>query len=398
MPDSAAQRFDQQLTDAVAAFRERFGREPQFAAAAPGRVNLIGEHTDYNDGFVFPIAIEYQTLIVAARREDNQATVVSASQDQPAEFAVDASLTPGEPKWANYVKGVVAGCLEKQLNPGGFDAMVNSTVPLGGGLSSSAALEVATATLIEQMAGRTLGGVEKALICQQAEHRFAGMPCGIMDQFISAMGQAGSAMLLDCRSHETRQVAMDDPSVTVLIANTNVKHELTGGEYAERRAQCEAAAKALGVSSLRDVDINTVIKAKRDLDPTVFKRAYHVVGEIERTTRAADMLEARDYEAFGRAMHDSHLTLRDAFEVSCDELDLMVDLAEERLGAGGVYGSRMTGGGFGGCTVTLVRTDKAESVKRFLYTHYLEKAGIEPTIFTTGPGAGASVVELPLKG
>ncbi len=398
MAETADQRFDRRLDEAVAAFRERFGREPQFAAAAPGRVNLIGEHTDYNDGFVFPIAIEYQTIVVADRRDDGQAVVASMSQDEVATFAVDASLQPGEPKWANYVKGVVAGCLAKGLDPGGFDAVVHSAVPLGGGLSSSAALEVATATLIEAMCGRQLAGVEKALLCQQAEHTFAGMPCGIMDQFISAMGEQGKAMLLDCRSHEARQVAMDNPSVTVLIANTNVKHELTGGEYAERRAQCEAAAKALGVNSLRDVDINTVIKAKRDLDPLVFKRAYHVVGEIERTRRAADMLEARDYEAFGRAMHDSHLTLRDAFEVSCDELDLMVDLAEERLGEGGVYGSRMTGGGFGGCTVTLVRTDKAESVKRYLYTHYLENAGIEPNLFTTRPGAGARVVQLTTQG
>jgi galactokinase len=206
------------------------------------------------------------------------------------------------------------------------------------------------------------------------------------------MGQAGHALLLDCRSRQTRLVPLADPSVAVLIVDTRVAHALTGGEYAQRRAQCEQAAAALGVASLRDAEMTQLIRSKPTLDPLVFRRAYHVVREIDRTQRAAELLEVGDYEGFGRLMHDSHVTLRDAFEVSCDELDLLVDIAMDIGPRGGVYGSRMTGGGFGGCTVSLVRAEKVESITRRLYTVYLEKAGIEPAVFVTRPSDGARPV------
>ena len=385
-----------QLKQAIELFTRHFGRAPACAAAAPGRVNLIGEHVDYNNGFVLPMAIERQTLMVAAPRSDGRrlASIISASQPEPVAFSTEQLTPPEQPTWVDYIRGVVAGFAEAGHEVPGFDAAIVSDVPVGGGLSSSAALEVASATALESLLGRPLDPVKKALLCQQAEHRFARVPCGIMDQFISALGRAGHALLLDCRSLEPRHVAMADEGVTVLIANTNCRHELTGGEYAERRAQCEAAARDLGVESLRDIDVNTVIAAKPRLEPLVFRRAYHVVSEIERTPRAAEMLEAGDYGGFGRLMLDSHTTLRDAFEVSTHELDLLVELAEQRMGDGGVYGARMTGAGFGGCTVTLVRSDKAHSVERYLYSHYVEQTGIEPTVFATRPADGARLVDL----
>ena len=233
----------QQLDRARSRFRRRFGRAPAFAAVGPGRVNLIGEHTDYNDGFVLPMAIERQTLFVADRRQDSQACVVSTGFDGDAVFRVDPAIGPGRPAWANYVRGVVAGCLARGLAPGGFDAVVDSTVPVGAGLSSSAALEVATATLVEALSGRSLDPVDKARLCQEAEHEFAGVPCGIMDQLISSLGREGAALLIDCRGLETRLVSLSDPAVVVLIVDSNVKHEHAGGQYAQRRAQCEEAAQ-----------------------------------------------------------------------------------------------------------------------------------------------------------
>ncbi len=386
-----------QATAAAQTFEQRFGRRPTVAVAAPGRVNLIGEHTDYSDGFVLPMAIECYTVIVADRAVDTSSTrarIASTSQDEIAEFAVTPTLAPGSPKWANYVKGVVAHCLPRGLNPGGFDAVVDSTVPLGGGLSSSAALEVATATLIEALTGQQLDPVEKALICQKAEHTFAGVPCGIMDQFISTMGQEGHAMLLDCRSHEHRMVPLADPKVSVLIANTNVKHELTGGEYAQRRAQCEEASRILGVKVLRDVSMRKLVANRHKLDDLTYRRAFHVVGENARTVQAADEMTGRFWVVVGRLMYKSHASLAENFEVSTPELDLMVELARQMGVGGGVYGSRMTGGGFGGCTVSLVKTEKADAVAKFLFDNYTQRIGTEPTIFVTRPAQGARRINL----
>ncbi|MCC7203654.1 MAG: hypothetical protein IT441_01115, partial [Phycisphaeraceae bacterium] len=232
----------EQLAEATRLFQERFGRRPSVAAAAPGRVNLIGEHVDYNEGFVLPMAIERQTLIVGDRaggdlRGRGRARVVSTQQEGVAEFEVPSGggVARGKPEWSNYVRGVVEGCLRLGWDVPGFDAVVSSTVPVGGGLSSSAAIEVATATLMEEMCGKKIDPVTKALLCQRAEHEYAKVPCGIMDQFISVMGQEGHALLLDCRTHDTVQVRLDDPAVAVLIINTNVRHELSGGEYAQRR-------------------------------------------------------------------------------------------------------------------------------------------------------------------
>ena len=245
-------------------FRRRFGRAPQWMAAAPGRVNLIGEHTDYNEGFVLPMAIERYVVMAAAPAEratgEAEVSLSSSAVAQAERFTVGAADFRQLAPWARYVYGVMAGCHEQGFPTPALDVLIDSTVPLGGGLSSSAALEVATATLLEAIAGQRLDPIRKALLCQKAEHDYAGVPCGIMDQFTSVLGQASHLLLLDCRSTQVQMVPLTDPEVEVLIVNTNVKHELTGGEYAQRRSQCEAAARTMGVPSLRNATLETLTR------------------------------------------------------------------------------------------------------------------------------------------
>jgi galactokinase len=377
-------------------FVKVYGRQPRWIAGAPGRVNIIGEHTDYNDGFVFPMAIERYTVIAADYPvgDPNQIQFHSTFCNKPATLDLTKPLKPF-PKgdWANYPVGVIAGFLARGLNPGGFDALIHSTVPLGGGLSSSAALEVATATLLEIITGKNLDPVEKALLCQKAEHDYAGMPCGIMDQFISVMGRENQVLLLDCRSRKSELVPMTDPSVAVLIINTNVKHELTGSEYPARRKQCEAAAKILGVPSLRDATPDALELAKTKMDKVVFRRARHVISEIERTVHAAEGVRASNWPTVGQLMYASHRSLRDDYEVSCKELDTIVEIAESIGLKGGMIGCRMTGGGFGGCAVALVKTDAIDAISKKLAADYKKKTGIEATIFVSRPAAGATVIK-----
>ena len=388
----------QQLGDETARqFQQHYGRAPRWIAAAPGRVNIIGEHTDYNDGFVLPMAIERYTVIAADRPAGASQPLVTwhcARTRQSASFPLSKPVPKGEPKhWTNYIRGVFAGFQQRGVDAGPLDALMLSTVPLGGGLSSSAALEVGTATLLETVTGHKLDPVEKALLCQKAEHDYAGMPCGIMDQFISALGRQDHLLLLDCRSRKTELVPMNDPSVEVLIVNTNVKHELTGGGYAQRRKQCEEAARILGVPSLREADAAMLEKARAKMDTTVFRRARHVIGEIERTPAAAVAIRSGDWPTAGRLMYASHAALRDDYEVSCAELDAAVEIAQEIGSAGGVIGSRMTGGGFGGCTVSLVKTAAVADISRKIAEAYRKRTGIEATLFVSRPGAGATVLK-----
>lgn len=377
-------------------FASAYGTPPRWMTAAPGRVNFIGEHTDYNDGFVLPMAIEYYAVMAADRRSDGRNVIEirsTAQPEKPAVIDLSARIERSDLKWSNYCRGVIAGCVARGLNPGGLNVWLHSTVPLGGGLSSSAALEVCTATLIEAVCGQTLEPVEKALLCQKAEHDFAGVPCGIMDQFISVMGREGHLLLLDCRSRQTELVPMRDPTVELLIANTNVKHELGSGEYARRRAQCEEAARALGVPSLRDATLPSLQQAKDKMDDVVFRRARHVIGEIDRTTRAAAAVRASDWPLAGELMYASHAALRDDYEVSCAELDALVEIAQSIGRAGGVYGCRMTGGGFGGCAVALVQSASVKTISDQMAKAYKEKTGREATIFGSHPAAGATVLE-----
>jgi galactokinase len=375
-------------------FEQRYGRPPRWIAAAPGRVNLIGEHTDYNDGFVFPMAIERYTVVAAD---------LAATPDQiswhctrlGATAAIDlaAPIQRGEPKWADYIRGVLVGFQRLGCQLPGLEVAMASTVPLGGGLSSSAALEVASATLLEAVTGRRLEPVAKALLCQQAEHEYAGMPCGIMDQFISVMGQPNHLLLLDCRSRTTDLVPLTNPELAVLIVNTNIRHELTGGGYAQRRAQCEQAARGLGLPSLREASPARLDAARSTLDPVVFRRARHVVGEIERTVLAAQAIRQADWPQLGRLMYASHASLRDDYEVSCPELDILVEIAQAIGQAGGVVGSRMTGGGFGGCTVSLVQAGRLAEIAGRIRAEYQRRTGLEPSLFVTRPASGAVLVQ-----
>ncbi len=374
-------------------FAEAYGRHPRWLAAAPGRVNVIGEHTDYNDGFVLPMAIE-RYAVMAADRSDHGSVIRirDVSGAEPVLIDLSQPLKPGLPKWGNYPRGVVAGLMANGINPGGLDVLLHSTVPLGGGLSSSAALEVCTATLLEAVTSKKLDPVQKALLCQKAEHEFAGVPCGIMDQFVSVMGRENHLLLLDCRSRKIELVPVNDPAIQLLIANTNVRHELVNGEYAARRAQCETAAKILGVPSLRDATADALERAKGRMEDAVFRRARHVIGEIERTVHAAEGIRASNWPTVGQLMYASHYSLRDDYEVSCKELDALVEIAEAIGIKGGVYGCRMTGGGFGGCAVALVKRDAVTEIKKRMGADYKSKTGIDASIFVSRPAGGATVV------
>ncbi|HUS39728.1 MAG: galactokinase [Pirellulales bacterium] len=385
-----------QARRARSAFEDHFGRPPKWLAAAPGRVSLLGGHTDYNDGYVLPMAIECYTVVAGDLSADDlpQLQAYSAALDQTATMAYDAPPGDGEANWCNYVLGVLAGCHAAGQEFGGLDLAIDSTVPVGGGLSSSAALEVAVATLVEAISGRSLDPKQKALLCQQAEHDYAGVPCGIMDQFTSVLGQKDHLMLLDCRSQEFELVALDDPTVSMLIVNSNVSHELSSGEYSVRRQQCEKAARLLGVASLRDATQEQLNDASGSLDSVLLKRARHVISENQRTYDAAAAFRENDWSRLGELMHASHASLRDDFEVSCDELDLLVEIAQQIGSDGGIIGAQMTGGGFGGCTVSVVHTDALTDVVTSVGNQYRKRTGIEASIFATRPARGAHVLEM----
>jgi galactokinase len=377
-------------------FTKHYGRAPKWIAAAPGRVNVIGEHTDYNDGFVLPMAIDRYTVIAAAPSANGGTKIQLRSTAESGSTSIDIGK-PVKPlpkgTWTNYPVGVVAGFLARGCKLGGFDALIHSTVPMGGGLSSSAALEVSTATLLEAITGMKLDPVDKALLCQKAEHDYASVPCGIMDQFISVMGKENHLLLLDCRSRKPELVPMADAEVALLVTNTNVKHELTGGEYARRRAQCEQVARFLGVASLRDATAEMLEGARGKMEEVVFRRARHVIGEIERTVHAAEGVRASNWPTVGQLMYASHASLRDDYEVSCPELDAVVEIAEGLGVRGGVYGCRMTGGGFGGCTVALVRADAVKAISDHVAAEYERRTKIKPSLFVSRPAAGATLLK-----
>jgi len=392
----ASMKLPELAIDLARQFQMIYGRAPRWFVGAPGRVNVIGEHTDYNDGFVLPMAIERYTVMAADLARNPAAPAISIYDAQFHEtVAIDISGTVerGLPKWTNYPRGVIAGFQRRGVKIPALDVVMLSNVPFGGGLSSSAALEVCTATLLETVTGRKLDPVEKALLCQQAEHEFAGVPCGIMDQFISVMGKENHLLLLDCRSRKTEMVSMNDPSVALLIANTNVRHQLADGEYAKRRAQCEAAAKAMNVLSLRDANPEMLENARDRMEPVVYQRARHVIGEIERTLHAAEGIRASNWPAVGQLMYASHASLRDDYEVSCKELDEIVEIAAKIGVSGGVWGCRMTGGGFGGCTVALVKTNMVEAISQRIAAEYRQHIGYEASIFVSRPASGATVIK-----
>jgi galactokinase len=374
--------------------KERYGVGSAFVAAAPGRVNLIGEHIDYCDGFVVPFAIERTVVIAAAPNGSDEARVATSFAPEPASFCVIEDQEIGDPKWSNYLRGVVQGFRKRGIEVPGFDAFIVSSLPGGAGLSSSAALECAVATLLEHLTGARISTREKALLAQQAEHDFAGVPCGIMDQFASAFGKDGQLVLIDCRSGETELVPFTDPAMTILIANTKVSHELSDGGYAARRRSTEEGLAAIGKPSWRDVSMADLEAAAENMDAVTFRRGRHVVGEIARTIGAVEALKSGDFSALGKLMYGSHHSLRDDFEVSCPELDHLVAKAAEIGERGGVIGARMTGGGFGGSTVTLCESSRAGFIAAALSTSYDAAFGFVPEIFASRPAEGARMIGL----
>jgi len=359
---------------------------------APGRVNLIGEHTDYNDGFVLPSAIGFYTHIAVSPRNDGKLVLHSSEFREKFEFLV-ASLPPqrlGE--WGDYVLGVATQLVKAGIVLSGADLMVRSEVPVGSGLSSSASLEVASALALLSLSGKTLQLKEIAKLCQRAENEFVGARVGIMDQFVSCHGKAGHAVLLDCRSLDYELVPIPE-QVQFVICNTMVKHELSGGEYNVRRAQCEEGVRILSdsnpkIRALRDVTVHELQGRRSEMPEVVFRRCLHVVKENERVLETKKFFQSGDLNGVGKLMLDSHESLRDLYEVSCRELDAMVEAAK---GLPGWIGGRMTGGGFGGCTVNLVQREQANSFAAAIATRYHTEIGIHPDVYvcSAADGAGA---------
>ena len=368
---------------------------------APGRVNLIGEHTDYNDGFVFPMAIEPEVRFACRAREDGMIRMVSSMfPGEMVEFSVQGAI-PKAPKghWSNYSRGAAAMLKGAGIPIAGMDLFMTNSLPVGSGLSSSAAIEVGTAHALLALSGYNVEPMRLALLCQKAEHEYAGVPCGIMDQMIVATAKLGNAMLFDCRAFMRKPVPINSEDLRVVIANTMVKHDLTGAdgksEYGKRREQCQSGVAFFQkadakIKSLRDVSMETVAAAQGKLEEVVVKRCRHVVGESQRCLEAANALIARKFDRVGELMRQSHQSLRDDYQVSCEELDF---LADQALTVPGVYGARMTGGGFGGCIVALVKPESVEAVIAHLKQVYIAQYKIDPVVFATTATSGAGVME-----
>lgn len=374
---------------ATEAFEAAFGSPPQHWVQAPGRVNLIGEHTDYNDGFVLPCAINFGTLIAASARTDAVVRVVAADYGAEVDsFRIDQPILPlAEGAWPNYVRGVVKYLLETGLPLQGADLALAGNVPQGAGLSSSASLEVAVAQAFKTLQGFSeLSPTDMALIAQRAENRFVGCNCGIMDQLVSARGAAGSALLIDCRSLATQAVPMP-ADVAVMIVHSRVRRGLVGSEYNTRRLQCEAAAKHYGVKALRDLDLARLEAEARDLDAIVLRRARHIVTENQRTLDAAVALAAGDLRQMGQLMAASHVSMRDDFEITAPAVDQLVDILQTAIGP--VGGARMTGGGFGGCAVALMPSSQVEAVRQAVAEQYRSPTGEAGTVYVCQASQGA---------
>jgi galactokinase len=393
--DDLRKQFEQALGPAPGA------RSKTHLIRAPGRVNLIGEHTDYNDGFVFPMAIEPQVFVVCRARDDAKIRLGStAFSKQMIEFSIDSKISPGEPTWANYSRGVAAEMIDAGVPLVGMDALIANTLPVGSGLSSSAAIMVGTARALLAVSGQTMDITRLALICQKAEHDFANVPSGIMDMTIVAGGKANHAMLLDCRDLSKQYVVVDSADLRVVIVNTMVKHELSGGEYARRRRECEQGVEFFRksdpkIKALRDVTIQQLEAASGKLPDLIYRRCRHVITENTRTTQLAKQLSGRRYEEVGELMLQSHKSLRDDYEVSCEELDF---LTEHASGFKGVYGARMTGGGFGGCIVALVQPRAVEPLTQHLKQAYKQRFKLDPAVYVTTATAGSAEIPSPWQG
>jgi galactokinase len=370
-------------------FRNHFSGTPRMFAA-PGRVNLIGEHTDYNDGYVFPMALNFYTHVAIAPRTDRNVQIWSENMQEVIMFSLDQNS--GQRRhWSDYIAGVANELEKAGYGLPGADMYIESEVPVGSGLSSSAALEMSTALALLSLIDAEMAGADLARLGQRAENHFVGMNCGIMDQFISVHGQADHALLLDCRSLDYVHVPLPSSDARLVVCNTMVKHELGSSEYNKRRAECEEGVRLMektfnGITHLRDISLKQFDAVKNQLPEIVRMRCRHVISEDERVTSSMERLAADDLKTFGILMNASHDSLRNDYEVSCEELDLMVELARALPGC---LGSRMTGGGFGGCTVNLVELNYVPSFVEKIVAQYKERRGLEAKVYVTVPSQGA---------
>ena len=368
-------------------FEAQYGEAPALIAHAPGRVNIIGEHTDYNEGFVFPAAINFGTWVAATKRADNDIVVTAMDyENQQNQFSLSDINYDEEQGWANYVRGVVKVLKEAIPDFGGANLLVTGNVPQGAGLSSSASFEVAILKALSALYELPLDGVQAALLGQKAENTFVGCSCGIMDQLISAMGNEGMAMLLDCQSLAIEHSPLPD-SHQIVIINSNVKRGLVDSEYNLRREQCEQGASLLGVSSLREATIEMLEEAKPHMPDVVYRRARHIITENARTLAASQALKNGDIETVSEAMAQSHISMCDDFEITVRPIDYLVEIIGEVLGKSG--GVRMTGGGFGGCVVALAPSDKVEAVKQIVADKYFAETGYNADIYVCTAAQGA---------
>jgi galactokinase len=376
-------------------FAEVFGGEPATVVRAPGRVNLIGEHTDYNDGYVLPVAIDRSVLVAAAPRDDRQVVIYALDFGESVEFSLDDIEYDQVNTWSNYQRGVAYFLEERGIRLPGLNAVVVGDVPIGSGLSSSAAIEVSMAYTWQVLAGFRLSRVELALLCQRAENEFVGMKCGIMDQFVSALGQRDHALLIDCRSLDHQPVPLPI-GAAIIVADTMKRRGLVDSEYNTRRQECEEGVRILQrylpqAQALRDVSSDQFVEYEEQLPENVCKRCRHIIYENERVLNSVAALRAGDLNAFGRLMNESHISLRDDYEVSCAELDIMAEAAWK---VDGVYGSRMTGAGFGGCTVSLVAEEAIEDFQARVAAGYEAVTSIAPQIYVCRAEHGVGEVSL----
>lgn len=375
------------LEQVTEGFERFFGSAPALVVRAPGRVNLIGEHTDYNDGFVLPMAINRATWIALRPRSDGRVRVFSLEFNDWADFALDG-LAKNSANWAEYVKGVAWALMEAGHTLTGWEGVIAGDVPIGAGLSSSAALELATARAFAATSGLAWDAAAMAKLCQKAENRWVGMNCGIMDQMISAAGRAGHALLIDCRSLATEAAPLP-PDTLVVVLDTATRRGLVDSAYNERRAQCEAAARFFGVPALRDVTPEQFQARAGELDDLTRRRARHVITENERTLQAAEAMRRGDAAALGALMDASHASMRDDFEISRPEMNTMVELAQAHPAS---CGARMTGGGFGGCAVALVRSAAVGAFVTIVGERYRQATGLTSAIYVCEATNGAEVL------
>ncbi|MFW5866257.1 MAG: galactokinase [Armatimonadota bacterium] len=385
------------MSDRTRALRERAAaalgtccdRRPEVVARAPGRLEVLGGHTDYNEGFVLAVATEQATVIAAARRDDHLVRAWSESDGSEADFDLQRLDEGPWGKWWDYLAGVFEQLRASGCAPVGADMAVVSDVPVGGGVSSSAALEVAGAVVMSSLAGCQIDAEAIALLCQRAENEYVGMNCGIMDQFASVFGRPGQAMWLDCRSRERRPAPMNSDEARFVVCDTNKPRELIDSAYNERRATCERAAGLLGARALRDVDAQMLAANSKLLDETQLRRARHVVSENARVNAGVKALEHGDMEVLGELLNASHVSLRDDYEVSCEELETMRNAA---LAAPGCYGARLMGAGFGGCVLALVESVTVDEFAAQVGQQYQAETDLEPNIFATALADGAGLI------